>query len=101
MAPEQGIGYAGPSGDIYSLAKLVIEILAGRRLAYLLPNATLDLPDRVPELLESLGIKLSQNAIDMLCRALDYHPANRPHAAGSFADPLVRDLESDVTPGEG
>jgi serine/threonine protein kinase len=40
MAPEQGIGYAGSSGDIYSLAKLVVEMLAGRRLSHLLPAAS-------------------------------------------------------------
>ena len=29
MAPEQGIGYADESSDIYSLAKVLIEMLSG------------------------------------------------------------------------
>jgi serine/threonine-protein kinase len=62
MAPEQAIGYAGPSSDIYSLAKLTIEMLAGRRLSYLLPDASLDLPDRVRELLTGLEANLSGDA---------------------------------------
>jgi hypothetical protein len=79
----------------------VIEMLAGRALSDLLPTASLDLPERIPELLKSLDVKLSQDAIDMLSCALEYHPAKRPHVAGSFAAPLVNDLASDPPIGKG
>jgi tRNA A-37 threonylcarbamoyl transferase component Bud32 len=101
MAPEQAIGYAGPSSDIYSLARLIIEMLAGRRLSDLLPAASLDLPERVRELLRSLGFPLSEDAIATLSYALEFDPAKRPHAAGEFARPLVTDLESDAQIREG
>ncbi len=55
MAPEQAIGYAEASTDIYSLAKVVIEMLTGRQLKLLLPDAALDLPGRVRELSSNLG----------------------------------------------
>ena len=92
MAPEQAIGYAEPSSDIYSLAKVVIEMLTGRQLKHLLPDAALDLPDRVRELSGSLG--LSEDSAGMLAKALEFDPARRPSAAGSFAMPIVGDLES-------
>jgi serine/threonine kinase PknH len=100
MAPEQAIGYAEPSSDIYSLAKLAIEMLTGRRLSYLLPDASLDLPNRLRELLGNLSVKLSPEAIDMLASALEFDPAKRPRVAGSFADPIVTALESDNPRGE-
>ncbi len=96
MAPEQAVGYADSSSDIYSLAKVVIEMLAGRSLSSLLPAATLELPERVPELIKSLGVKLSPNAVDLLSSALEFHPNRRPRAAGSFAGPIINDLESDA-----
>ncbi len=89
MAPEQAIGYAEASSDIYSLSKIVIEMLTGRRLSYLLPDACLDLPDRVRELLQNLNIGLSSDAIDILGRALEFDPTKRPHVAGSLAKILV------------
>jgi serine/threonine protein kinase len=95
MAPEQAVGYAEAASDIYSLAKLAIEMLTGRRVKDLLPDAALDLPDRVRKLLQSLDVKLSQETIDMLAGALEFDPAKRPHGAGDFARPLVRDLESE------
>jgi serine/threonine-protein kinase len=94
MAPEQAVGYAQPSSDIYSLAKLVIEMLTGRQLKDLLPDAALDLSDRLRPLLKSLEVCLSDKSIDMLATALEFDPAKRPQAAGAFANPLVVDLES-------
>jgi tRNA A-37 threonylcarbamoyl transferase component Bud32 len=96
MAPEQVIGYAEPSSDIYSLAKLAIEMIAGRRLPELLPAASMDLPARVRELLTKLGAGLSDESIERIACALEFDPAKRPRAAGMFVAPLVRDLESDV-----
>jgi tRNA A-37 threonylcarbamoyl transferase component Bud32 len=96
MAPEQAIGYAEPSSDIYSLAKLVIEMLTGRSLSDLLPDAAIDLPDRVRELLPGLGTNLSQDSIHMLAKALEFDPARRPHLAEAFAHPIVHDLDSDA-----
>lgn len=92
MAPEQAIGYAEASSDVYSLAKIVIEMLAGQRLSYLLPDASLDLPDRVRELL--VNFKLSGEAIDMLARALEFDPGKRPREAGALAAVVGRDLQA-------
>jgi tRNA A-37 threonylcarbamoyl transferase component Bud32 len=92
MAPEQAIGYAQPSSDIYSLAKLVIEMLTGRGLSELLPDAALDLPERVRDLSRSLDISLSEDSIDMLAAALEFDPSRRPPAVVPFASPIVRDL---------
>ena len=90
------IGYAEPSSDIYSLAKVAIEMLTGRRLSDLLPAASLDLPDRVRELLGSLSVRLSDDTITSFASALEFDPGKRPHVAGDFARPLIRDLELDA-----
>jgi tRNA A-37 threonylcarbamoyl transferase component Bud32/ligand-binding sensor domain-containing protein len=95
MAPEQAIGYAEASSDIYSLSKIVIEMLTGRRLSYLLPDACLDLPDRVRDLLKNLDIRLSGDAIDILARALEFDPTKRPRVAGSLAK-IVADCLGDI-----
>ncbi len=95
MAPEQAVGYAEPSSDIYSLAKLVLEMLTGRQLKDLLPDAALDLPERVRVLARSLAVHLSDESIEMLATALEFDPARRPRAVGVFAAPLVNDLEAD------
>lgn len=92
MAPEQAVGYAEPSSDIYSLAKLVLEMLTGRQLKDLLPDAALDLPERVRGLARSMAVHFSDESIEMLATALEFDPARRPRAAGSFAAPLVNDL---------
>ncbi len=94
MAPEQVIGYADASSDVYSLAKLAIEMLAGNRLSRLLPEASIDLPSRVRELLKGLDVPLSPETIDTLARALEFDPSKRPRRAGSLVDPLADDLES-------
>jgi tRNA A-37 threonylcarbamoyl transferase component Bud32 len=92
MAPEQAVGYAEPSSDIYSLAKLVLEMLTGRQLKDLLPDAALDLPERVRDLARGLDAHFSDESIEMLAMALEFDPARRPRAAGSFAAPLINDL---------
>jgi serine/threonine-protein kinase len=96
MAPEQAIGYAEPSSDIYSLAKVAIEMLTRRQLKELLPDAAMDLPQRVRELLRPPGAGLSEESAAMLASALEFDPSRRPRAAGTFAVPIVRDLESQV-----
>ena len=93
MAPEQAIGYADASTDIYSLAKIVIEMLTGRRLSDLLPNASMDLSERVRELLSALPVRLSAPSIELLSCALEFDPARRPKHAESFANTIANDLE--------
>jgi len=93
MAPEQAIGYAQPSSDIYSLARIVIEMLTGRRVQELLPDAALDLPERVRELAGGLGKGLSPESAALLGAALEFDPLRRPPAAGMFAAALAGDLE--------
>jgi tRNA A-37 threonylcarbamoyl transferase component Bud32 len=94
MAPEQAVGYAQTSSDIYSLARVAIEMLTGRPLRDLLPGAGIDLPDRVRDLIKSLGLPLSHESIEMLASSLEFDPTRRPNVASRFAGPLVRDLES-------
>lgn len=100
MAPEQAVGYAEPSSDIYSLAKLLIEMLTGSQLKNLLPDAALDLPERVRELLQRLATQLSPESIHLVATALEFDPAKRPRAAGPFARPIARDLSSGAGSGQ-
>jgi tRNA A-37 threonylcarbamoyl transferase component Bud32 len=92
MAPEQSIGYADPSTDIYSLAKIVIEMLTGQRLSTLLPDAAMDLPERVRELLQGLNIGLSSASIELMSSALQFDPSRRPKGARLFAEQVAANL---------
>jgi serine/threonine protein kinase len=94
MAPEQLIGYVDEASDIYSLARIVIEMMTGKRVALLLPDASLDLPLRARELLQKLPLNLSDASLDVLSTALDYHPARRPRDAAQFARRIAADLTS-------
>jgi tRNA A-37 threonylcarbamoyl transferase component Bud32 len=96
MAPEQAIGYADASSDIYSLAKVVIEMLTGQRLSSLLPDASLDLPARVRELLVGLPYNLTESSIALMSTALEFDPRRRPTNANEFATCIAQDLESGV-----
>jgi serine/threonine protein kinase len=98
MAPEQAIGYADASSDIYSLAKTLIEMLTGERLSSLLPDASMDLPVRVRELLAGLPLGFSAGSIDLIATALEFDPARRPKNASEFAAQICHDLESGVPP---
>lgn len=98
MAPEQAVGYAQTSSDVYSLAKLLIEMLTGRQLKELLPDASLDLPVRVRELARTWTVHLSDDSMDMLSTALEFDPSRRPAVAGEFARPVARDLEPEQPP---
>jgi tRNA A-37 threonylcarbamoyl transferase component Bud32 len=94
MAPEQSIGYADSSSDIYSLAKIVIEMMTGERLSKLLPDASMDLPKQVRDLLGRLQAGLSQNSIELISLALEFDPAHRPKDAAGFARKIAMDLRS-------
>ncbi len=93
MAPEQAIGYAEASSDIYSFAKLTIEMLTGRRLSQLLPNASINLPEDVQAFLPEQHLGLSEESIRMLAAALEFDPSRRPRNVNSFIRPILRDLE--------
>jgi hypothetical protein len=72
----------------------LIEMLTGERLSTLLPDASMDLPDRVRELLSRLPLGLSSASIELIASALVFDPAHRPKDAGFFADRIASDLES-------
>lgn len=93
MAPEQAIGYADPATDIYSLVKVIVEMLAGERLANILPDASMDLPERVVELLKRLHPALSPEVLELLASALQFDPALRPHDASQFTEQVATGLE--------
>jgi serine/threonine-protein kinase len=97
MAPEQGVGYADASTDIYSLAKVLIEMLAGKPVESLLPDASIDLPQRVRELLERSSFGLSKRSVSQIARALEFHPLSRATDALAFATAIADDLERDAT----
>jgi serine/threonine-protein kinase len=94
MAPEQAIGYADVTTDIYSLAKVLLEMLTGARLSDLLPDASMDLPNRVRELLAGLPVPLSTQSIDLIASALEFDPARRPRTVRDFAETIAADLET-------
>ena len=98
MAPEQAVGFATPASDIYSLAKIVLEMLTGRRLTALLPDASMDLPDRVGDLLRERAIPLTAGSVELLCSALEFDPSRRPQRAEPFALPIARDLAAPSGP---
>ena len=93
MAPEQALGHASAEGDIYSLGKVVIEMLTGRRITDLLPQATLDLSERTHAFLQAQPFGLSAASIRLLASSLEFDPTRRVHSVGEFAEPIVRDLE--------
>jgi tRNA A-37 threonylcarbamoyl transferase component Bud32 len=92
MAPEQAMGDALPASDIFSLARVVVEMLTGQRLTALLPGAARDLPARMRELLRGPSFDLSQESIEVLAASQEFDPGRRPNVAGAFARPIVRDL---------
>jgi hypothetical protein len=93
MAPEQTVGYADATTDIYSLAKVTLEMLTGKRLSQLLPDGSLDLPERVTELAMRLPIGMSSDAAALLGSALEFDPRKRPPAASQFAQTIAAGLE--------
>ncbi len=93
MAPEQAIGYADAATDIYSLAKVLLEMLTGTRLSELLLDASMDLPERVRELLMTLTVRFSKRSIDLISSALEFDPAKRPRNVRDFANTVAEDLE--------
>jgi serine/threonine protein kinase len=92
MAPEQVLGYADESSDIYSLAKIVLEMLTGHSLSELLPSASLDLPQRIPGLLHKSSISLSPTSVTILCSALEFDPTKRPRRVSEFVNQIANDL---------
>jgi hypothetical protein len=95
MAPEQAVGYADASSDLYSLAKVTVEMITGKRLSELLPNASLDLPERMREAIAKFPVPLSKDSADLICSALQFDPSRRPANAVGFASRIARDLEGD------
>jgi serine/threonine-protein kinase len=93
MAPEQVIGYADASTDIYSLTKIVMEMLTGLRWAELFPEATLDLPDRINDYFSRNSDIFHADSIAQIVSAIAFDPAGRPKDVWAFATPIIRDLE--------
>jgi len=93
MAPEQVTGYADASTDIHSLAKVVLEMLTGKRCSDLFPEATLDLPDHVHEYFARATGIFTAPSIELIACAVAFDPVHRPHDVEQFAAPLIRDLE--------
>lgn len=93
MAPEQVIGFADASTDIYALAKIVMEMLTGLRWSDLFPEAALDLPQQIRAHFASSTIFLCEDSINHIVSAMAFDPAARPKDVLEFVRPIVRDLE--------
>jgi ligand-binding sensor domain-containing protein len=93
MAPEQVIGYADASTDIYSLAKVLLEMVTGVRWTEFLPEAKLDLPQQLREFFRGKPELFGANSIEMIVSALVFDPGGRPKDVILFAQPIVHDLK--------
>jgi ligand-binding sensor domain-containing protein len=93
MAPEQVIGYADASTDIYALAKVVMEMITGLRWMELFPEATLDLPEQIRAYFAKNPGVLDADSVDRIVSALAFDPARRPQDIIEFAKPISRHLE--------
>jgi hypothetical protein len=93
MAPEQVIGFADASTDIYALAKILMEMLTGLRWSDLFPEAALDLPEQIRTYFATKTIMLCADSVDHIVSAMAFDPAVRPKDVLEFVRPIVRDLE--------
>ena len=93
MAPEQVIGYADASTDIYSLAKVLLEMVTGLRWTEFLPEAKLDLPEQLREFFREKTELFGVESIEMIVSALAFDPGGRPKDVIVFARPIIRDLK--------
>jgi hypothetical protein len=93
MAPEQVIGYADASTDIYSLAKVLLEMVTGLRWTEFLPEAKLDLPDQLRDYFRAHPDLFGPVSVEMFVSALAFDPGGRPKNVQQFAQPIIRDLE--------
>ena len=100
MAPEQALGHASAEGDIYSLGKVAIEMMTGRRITELLPAATLDLSEQMRGFLRAQRFGLSPLSIDLLASALEFDPTRRVKSVDEFIAPIARDLEAFAAAGQ-
>ena len=77
MAPEQAAGWATSASDIYSLAKVTMEMVTGKRVSELLPDASWDLAVRAREMLVAMKLGLSAESIEMMGSALEFDPGRK------------------------
>lgn len=93
MAPEQVIGYADATTDIYSLAKVLLEMVTGLRWTEFLPEAKLDLPEQLRAYFREHPGLFQEDSVHAIVAALAFDPAGRPKDVVAFSRPIVRDLE--------
>ena len=86
LAPEQLVGKPSPLSDLYSLAVIAYEMIAGIH-PYLAQK------DGCPEHPSRLSPDLPKVAGDVLLRALDYRPEGRPRNVREFIDAFEGALE--------
>jgi ligand-binding sensor domain-containing protein len=90
LAPERWVGLASCKSDIYSMAAIAAEMLAGVTVAEL--GFCAGDPQSFRRRLEALRPEIPQIVIGLLVAALDYDPAARPGNAELFATALSNNL---------
>ena len=103
MAPEQlEGGKIGPAVDVYALATMAFEMLAGRKarkgrtpveIAHQVVN------ERPPDV-KDVNASVPRAAADAICAGMAKDPADRPSSATAFADQLEKSLGGATRPTE-
>ena len=89
MAPEQLMGRASPTSDIYSLGVIAFEMLTGQR-----PEVSWSGPAKKPRELRS---DIPAEAEEVILTALSFQPEKRPPTPRDFGDQMARALGVEVS----
>jgi ligand-binding sensor domain-containing protein len=95
MAPERLTGHYSPASDVFSLGVIILEMLAGKRLADL--NTMFSDPSFQAELRKALGASLGKDMTktlaERLAPAYDPEPRHRPAAVKTWTEEIVAALD--------
>ena len=103
LAPEQfDGGETTEASDVYALAAVAYEMLAGRRArAGRTPLEIARAAAAGPADLRELDPTIPEAVAEALCRGMATDPADRPHTAGALAAEVARPLEAAAQPSRG
>ena len=103
LAPEQfDGGETTEASDVYALAAVAYEMLAGRRArAGRTPLEIARAAAAGPADLRELDPTIPEAVAEALCRGMATDPSDRPHTAGALAAEVARPLEAAPEPSRG